>query len=172
MNIKSLSPFQHFTLSSSLPLEEIKKRLLDNCDTSISLINAPQGVRSLSGKPYGGEVTADGFEIFKVVYEKNLHLPVLKGKFDSYLGKTLIKVAVQPQLMSLAVFVVATIVIACMITMPGMFVNFLVVPFYFKVFGCVMLFLTFGRVIYSFNLERRSGQQFLTNLLEAERLDG
>lgn len=172
MNITSLLPYQHFTLSSRLPSEEIKKRLLDNCDPSISLISAPHGVRSLGGKPYGGMVSADGFEIFKVVYQKNLHLPILKGKFESYAGKTAIKVTVQPQLMSLMVFVVATIMIACIVTMPKMFVGFLEVPLYFKVFGSVMVVLAFARTVYAFHVESKSSQQFLANLLEAERLDG
>lgn len=171
MNVKSLLPFQRFTLSTRLPLDEVKKRLSDNCDPSILLISAPFGATSLSGKPYGGTVNTQGFEIFRVLYKRTFHLPVIKGTFDNYLGKTEVQVAVQPQPLALLIYGVLCVTAVVGLINPA-WVLFPDNDIFLRYIAPLFIFLNVARVLYIYNKEVNLSADFLLKLLDAERVDG
>jgi hypothetical protein len=171
MSTSSLLPYERFTLTTRLPLEEVKKRLSEKVDPNVMIMDAPYGTKSMSGKPYGGTVKPEGFEIFRIIFQKVFHLPIIRGTYEYYLGKTEVKVSIKPQ--KLGVFVFAGAMIGAWVFaflpqffMPGEF------PIFFRFFAPVMIIIQFGRLLFLFRTEKKASTEFLINLLEAERVDG
>lgn len=163
MNIKS-----HFTLSTRLPVEEIKQRLSEQCDPSISLNSAIYGARSINGKPFGGQLNGEGFEFYRLLNRMNLQTPVLSGKFDYYLGRTEIHVSVDLPKTTLILFGAAVGIVL----IPGLFIPYLAAPFLFKVTGLVWLLFAFFQVLRKYQLETIGSRLLLQKVLEAQEVDG
>lgn len=162
MNIKS-----HYTLSTRMPLEEIKRRLSDNVDPSLSASDAFWGVKSLNGKPFGGKISGDSFDIFKTFPRLNFHAPVLKGNFEYFLGRTELHITVQLSNTTLVLFGAAVFILL----IPGFFIPYLAAPLLFKVVGVLWLLYHFYAVVSKFNLESMISEALLKELLEAQRID-
>jgi hypothetical protein len=94
--MKSILPFEKYTLISDLSIDEIIKRLEKNID----LDNTPRffGINSSSGKPYKGKCSENTFSITRVINYRNSFLPLIKGEISVYLNETRINITMRPTL--------------------------------------------------------------------------
>ncbi|WPV63976.1 hypothetical protein [Chitinophaga sp. LS1] len=173
MNIKSLLPYDRYTLTTRLNEGEVRRRLEANVappKKPFSLLVQRYGLKkNTTDKPYVGVVVGPHFEIVRVINYKNSFLPVTKGEMSNFLGQTEIKVKSSPHL---AVMIFSgvwlfMVLVGC-VAVLGASINdgfepVMLIPFGMFVFGCLLFTIPY-------KLEAKKTKRFLAELLEAEEV--
>ncbi|MBN9386319.1 MAG: hypothetical protein J0H74_36510 [Chitinophagaceae bacterium] len=172
MHIKKYLPIGKYTLTSRLPVEEVKRRLADNIDPKRGLRLSTY--RKNSTKPYEGEILGNTFTISRVIDYKNSFLPVIKGNISTFSGKTKINIKIRPVLFVLIFMTIwlGVVGLVCLgIIFTGLaqireisqhrFSPMLLIPFAMFIFGCLLITL-------SFKTESERSKKFLLQLWEAQ----
>jgi hypothetical protein len=154
-------PFEKYTISTSLSVEEAKRRLLDNLEPSRNL----QYIGNAT-KPYSGRIGIEEFTISRVIRYRNSFLPDIKGRFVNEMGHTEIHIVMRPTIVVLAFMGVwmSGILIACVASLVsllapsgGPFSPMELIPFGMLLFGYLLC--TLG-----FKVESAKSKQFLAEL--------
>ena len=172
MNLKKYLPFESYVLISKLSVEEALGRLADNVEPrkkfGLSMFN------SRSNKPYEGQILGNTFSIGRIINYRNSFLPLITGDISTYLGKTQIKIKMQPVTFVL-IFIslwLGIIGLVCLgIILVGLiqfkqilqngFSPMILIPFAMFLFGCLLTTL-------AFKAESRNSKEFLERLLEGQ----
>lgn len=82
-----LLPYEHFTIRTSLSEAEVHRRLADS-------IEPYQMLRWFWGnhRPYQGSISADEFQVTRIIGYRNSFLPRISGRIGSDLGQTTIDI--------------------------------------------------------------------------------
>lgn len=178
MKLKSILPFDRYTLTTNLSEAEVLKRLGDNVDTQrkISTVGVSRwGSNTSLDKPYAGTIKNNQFEIARIlVNSKNSFLPMIKGEISVFLGKTEVKIKMSPHIAVLifSVFWMVMVIFACvvvssllisdpntMLSNPALFI-----PFGMFIFGCLLFTLPY-------KYEAKKSRKFLAALLDGEETE-
>jgi hypothetical protein len=171
MKLAKILPFENFTITTKLPLNEVMERLSKNItprSTSIFSFN-----RDIS-KPYTGKIYANTFEISRVIDYKNSFLPNINGTVNTFLGKTEVTIKMKPFTMVIVFMAIwlGFVGLACV----GIIGYFLlnanrismssfsfasIVPFVMFIFGCLLFSIPFRS-------EANKSKTFLLELLQGE----
>lgn len=174
MNPRRLLPYDNFKLTSRLPTTEVQKRLKDSVQRKklrLFTFQPHPGVQ-----PYEGTVTENSFEISRIIDYRNSFLPVIKGEFSSFLGKTEISVKMRPAI-SVLIFMaiwfsatglgcVATATVAIGNLKKGMrdeLDPLFLIPFVMFAFG-------YGLIMFGYKREAKRSKKFLIDLFQAEEV--
>lgn len=176
MNPLKYLPFESYTLETKLSTKEVRTRLEAN-------IESRQGIRNNNrlsgntGKPYEGKMTSDSFEISRVINYRNSFLPVIKGRIDTYLGKTRITIKMRMVIfvMVFMFFWLGIVGLVCLgILIMGIiqirellqhgFSPVVLIPF--GMFALGSLLFTFA-----FKAESKKAKSFLSDLLEGQEVE-
>ena len=172
MSMRSILPFEKYTLISDLSIEEIMKRLEKNID----LDNTPRffGINSSSGKPYKGKCSENTFSITRVINYRNSFLPLIKGEMSVYLNETRINITMRPVL-SVLIFasiwlgivgIVAVFFLLAAFPPSGdsdITFPFVLIPLGMFIFGTLLITL-------SFNAESKKARTFLADLFQGQEM--
>ena len=92
MSLKKVLPFEKYTLTTKLPLEEILKRISYNVEPNKSTFY--RFFSSSSMKPYQGIVENDSFTIKRILsrWKRDTFVPIISGQITSFFGTTQIKI--------------------------------------------------------------------------------
>lgn len=175
MNFKKLLPIESYTLTSTLNIDEIKKRISGNIEPKKTLRLSLFGNNST--KPYEGEISGDTFQISRIINYRNSFLPIITGHISSYVGQTVIEIKMQPAT-SVIVFMclwLGIVGFVCLLFLMGELFSLkeitqngfsfgTAIPFIMFLFGWLLTFL-------GFKLESKKSKQFLSNLLEGQEAD-
>jgi len=172
MNFKKYLPFENYTLTSKLPVEEIKRRLADNIEPKKNL-RFP-GFNKISNRPYEGQILADTFTISRIINYRNSFLPIITGRISTFLGKTQINVRMRPVTFVLIFmsFWLGAVGLVCLgIILTGViqfkrilqsgFSPMILIPFGMFLFGCLLITL-------AFKAESKRSKEFLERLFEGQ----
>ena len=170
MTLKSLLPFENYTLTTSLSVDEVLNRLAKN-------IGYEQGfsfsaiARNLD-KPYTGEIIGKTFTMSRNISYKNSFLPVITGQISAQHGQTQINIKMQPATFilvftSIWLGAVALICISILMDMLSEFDKILqngLSPVSLIPFGMLILFCLV--IHFAFKMESKISKNFLAGLLE------
>lgn len=168
MKIKSLLPFDRYTLVTRLTVAEVMLRLGANVapkKLTSNLVVTRWGQKEKLDKPYAGVINGQHFDISRVINYKNSFLPVIKGEVVHFLGQTEIKVKSSPHIAVLvfSVFWMSMVFLGCVaVTIANIKDGFeptLLIPFAMLVFGSLLFTIPY-------KIEARKSKAFLANLLE------
>lgn len=172
MSMKSILPFEKYTLICNLSIDEIIKRLEKNID----LDSTPRffGTNSSSGKPYKGKCSESTFSITRVINYRNSFLPLIKGELSAYLNQTRINITMRPTLPVLVfssiwlgiVGIVALFFILAALSPPAdsdITFSLALVPLGMFIFGILLITL-------SFNAESKKARIFLADLFQGQEM--
>lgn len=160
-------PYEKFSVVSTLNLDEIKSRMIEQVTPTSSVIFFEQ-LTNIYPATFKGYVNADGFKIEPVIVGRNSFIPLIKGKFEATVSgsRVYITMAMHNEIsyimIGVATFLVFAGVMSWLSTLQsGKFDFVSLSPFW-------MLILVYLMVIYGFNLESNSCRTFLIELLEGE----
>jgi hypothetical protein len=172
MNLKNILPFENYTLTTKLPVQEVVKRLSENVETKKKTFFSFTARNTT--KPYEGRILSDIFTINRVINYRNSFLPVITGHITSFPGQTQINIK-----MRLATFVLIFIsfwlgvvalvyigtLIAAVVQLQGIlrhgFSPMVLIPFAMLLFGSLL-------TIFAFKGESKNSKDFLAELLEGQ----
>ena len=176
MNLKSLLPFERYTLVTTLKEEEVMRRLEANVSPkkSISLLVVSRygPKKDPADKPYTGAITGPCFEIMRVINYRNSFLPIVKGEVIHFLGKTEIKVKSSPHIavlvfsafwMSVVLLICVAMLLAAIGDHSEKFDPAGLTPFGMLVFGSLLFTIPY-------KIEAKKTKQFLLDLLDSEEV--
>ena len=114
-----LLPFEKYTLSTTLPIQAARKRLLDNLEPARDFAYIMRN----KTKPYTGHIGSEDFEISRVIRYRNSFLPIIKGRFLDQHDHTEIHVTMRlnPLVIALMCIWTAGVSIACVATIRDLF---------------------------------------------------
>ena len=171
MSLKKFIPFEKYTLSSKLSIEELQKRLNENVGPKRQLRFGL--LPKIYTKPYEGTIIENTFSINRTINYKNSFLPIIKGTFSKYPGQTQIEIKAKLHpfvLVFISVWLgIVGIVCVGMLLIGALKFNEIVkegfspmalIPFAMFLFGYLL-------VLLSFKYESKKSKQFLLSLLEA-----
>jgi hypothetical protein len=170
MNIKSLLPFDNYTLVTFVKVPEVMGRLEANVSpkklSSMLVVKRYGQKRDPSEKPYAGNITGQQFEIVRVINYKNSFLPVVKGEVSHFLGQTEIRVKSSPHIAVLvfsACWMLMVLLGCLIVTVTAINDGFepaLLIPFAMLIFGSLLFTVPY-------KIEAKKAKEFLAKLLEA-----
>ncbi len=175
MNLKKYLPIENYTLITKLSVEEIMQRLTQNVEPRKNVRMHGFGRKSL--KPYEGEITTNSFKISRIIDSRNSFLPMITGNISSFLGKTEIKIKMQPAtfvlifislwlgivgIVCLGMAAVALAQISKIFTKDFSPMTF--IPFAMFIFGCLLTH-------FAFKSESKKSKQFLERIFEATEIN-
>ena len=149
--------FEKYTLSTPLPLAEIRQRLEANLEPGQNL---PFFVRNAT-RPYIGSLDHNGFVIRRVLHWHNSWQPITNGHFINTSEGTHISIRMHPHIMPLLFMTFWTFVIAS-VFIGAVFASAL----WFSLFPLGMLVTTHALILLNFNKESARTKRFLAHLLE------
>lgn len=168
MNIKSILPFDRYTLITELSQSEVMQRLRENVEARRNISMMGYNVADHSGKPYAGRVEGNHFEISRVITYKNSFLPVIKGDVNaSFPGKTEVMIRMSPGVFVLGFSAVwmLMVLVGCVVVSGIMFYDgfnpMLLIPFGMLVFGSLLFTVPY-------KIEAKKSRVFLSDLLEED----
>jgi hypothetical protein len=173
MNLKSILPFENYTLTTKLSTEEIRRRISENVEPKKN--NLVRFFSTYSTKPYQGEVSKDSFTISRIISRgsRNSFLPIITGDITSFVGTTQIKIKMRLHIFVLIFMlfwfgligktVVFGIINSHEILQNGPSAD-LVIPLTMFLFGCLLFTLPF-------KVEARKSKEFFAELFEGQETD-
>ena len=172
MNLKKYLPVENYTLTTRLPVAEVRRRIADSIEPKTSFILPMSNKGRL--KPYEGQLVGDTFTINKIIDYKNSFLPIITGNISASRGQTevAIKMGLAPLVLVFIVMWFSIISMICLsillsgllrfsqILQPG-FDYALLIPFGMLLFFC-------GITVIPFRIESKKSKQFLAELLNGQ----
>lgn len=171
MVIRKYLPVEKYILETSLPVEEIKRRLLDNIAPKRRRFSI---VRKDSYKPYEGEMLDNTFTINRIIDYRNSFLPIIKGHISTFVDKTQIEIQMRPITLVLVFMCgwLGIVGIACLgIILAGLLQirqilhdgcsPMFLIPFVMFLFGCIAM-------LFGFKTESKKSRVFLAQLFEGQ----
>lgn len=149
--------FEKFTLSTGLPVTEVRQRLEANLEARQNL---PFLVRNAT-RPYIGSLDQDGFVIRRVLHWHNSWQPITNGHFTNTPEGTHISIRIHPHILPLLFMTFWTFVIAS-VFIGAIFAHALL----FALFPLGMLIVTHTLILLNFNKESARTKRFLVTLLQ------
>lgn len=172
MNVRKLLPFEKYTLTTDLSVEEVLKRLT-GCMQSESDYSWSY-FRRIYTKPYRGAVTGQTFRMIRNINYRNSFLPIIKGRVTSISGQTEVVVSMRPAafvLVFMAIWLGMTGLVCIGIIVAGIaqsrqildngFSPAVIIPFVMFAFGS-------GLTLFAFKSESIESKGFLADLLKAK----
>ena len=147
--------FEKYTLSTDLPLAEVRQRLEANLEARQNL---PFLVRNAT-RPYIGSLDQDGFVIRRVLHWHNSWQPITNGHFVNTPAGTIIAIRIHPHILPLLFMTFWTFVIAS-VFIGAVFAHALL----FSLFPLGMLIAAHTLIIVNFNKEAAKTKLFLSHL--------
>ena len=120
--IYKIIPYEKLKLETSLPKDELLKRLANNIEPGRASRNWFTG-KSSSSKYFEGSLHENGFNIHRIIGYRNSFLPEISGEFD-YLrfGITLnLKLKLNPIALLIGAIWFAGVIATCIITIASNF---------------------------------------------------
>ena len=174
MNGIKYLPFENYTITSPLPVDEIRKIIAENIEPkkSFRFLLSQNNYSRL----YHGKITGNRFTMRRNIYYQNSFLPVITGCFGSYLSETFIKIKMRPSFSTI-------IFMSFWLGVVGLIFLLLLMAELFKAKGIVqdnfllgiattfILFL-FGWSLsyFGFKYESKKSKAFLSELLEGQEV--
>lgn len=172
MNLKSILPFEKYTLRTSLSKEEVLKKIADTIQQEQKLKISV--FRENFSKPYTGKIINNSFSMSRNIDYKNSFLPFITGSVLTSNGKTNISIKMRP-FMPVLIFIsiwMSLVVIACISILTIAIIQFnefsinefspaVLIPFGMFLFGILLTY-------FAFKKESKISKEFLEKLLEAE----
>jgi hypothetical protein len=180
MRIKSLLPFDRYTLVTGLKVAEVMRRMEENVApkrlTSNLVVTRWGQNDTHADKPYAGIIREQNFEISRVITYKNSFLPVIKGEVTHFLGQTEIKVTSRPHISVLVfcTFWMSVVFLLCLVLTFGIIKNGFEINKGFDP-ACLIPYamLVFGGLLFvgPYKIEANKTRKFLADLLEGEEVN-
>jgi hypothetical protein len=174
MTLKEILPFEDYTLTTRLSVNEIIKRLNDNTEEKRNLSFSSFGQNYQ--KPYTGHITSSTFTMSRNINYRNSFLPVITGRITALGGQTQVNIKMRPVLIvsifiSFWLGIVGLICAAILLTGLIQFKDILqngfpfgiIIPFGMFAFGCLLTH-------FAFKTESKKSKEFLAKLLQG--IDG
>lgn len=172
MKIKKYLPFKDYLFTTSLPIEEVKKRLLENIEPKqeFSLIK-----RNIRTKKYEGKLFNNSFKINQInIGKENTYAPLITGLMKSDLDKTIIQVTMelQPIILAFMTLWLGSVGLICLFLILGAIFQLRDIlqngfsPMAFIPFG-VFIFSSF-LIIIEFKKQSENAKEFLMLTLNAQ----
>ena len=149
--------FEKYTLSTGLPVTEVRQRLEANLEARQNL---PFLVRNAT-RPYIGSLDQHGFVIRRVLHWHNSWQPITNGHFITTAEGTNISIRIHPHIMPLLFMTFWTFVIAS-VFIGAVYASALL----FALFPLGMLIVAHTLIIVNFNKEAAKTKLFLSNLFQ------
>jgi len=172
MKLRTLLPVEDFVITTKLPVDEIRKRLLFNVEPKDRAARAASKYKL--GLTYCGDVLDSSFSISRIINYRNSFLPVIKGTITEGYGKTLIQVKMRPVtgvliFMSFWLGIIGLVCIGITLVaivdikdvLHGQFSPGALIPFGMFVFGFLLM-------TFSFKGEAKESKDFLIRLFDAQ----
>jgi len=147
--------FEKYTLSTELPVAEVRHRLEDNLEPGQNL----PFVAHKSNRPYIGNLDNDNFVIRRVLRWHNSWQPITSGHFVNTPEGTLISIRIHPHILPLLFMTFWTFVITS-VFIGAVYAHALL----FSLFPLSMLITTHTLIIVNFNKEAAKTKTFLATL--------
>ncbi len=172
MNLKTILPYENYTITTHLKPEEIVEKLIANVQPKreISFSFKPVQITKL----YEGAVYKTGFRISRCIDYRNSFLPEISGSYSTFLGKTdinismrlftLVKVFAILWLGVVGVICLGTILAYIFLSNTQSKIQFspaILVPFGMFIFGSLLFTIPF-------KIESKKAKEFLDKLFEAK----
>jgi len=161
MNLKIFLPFEDYTLTTTLKVEEVSKRLEEKIRPKRRLKDFFYG--DANRKPYEGYILINDFKISRIIGYKNSFLPVISGLIYNVSGKTHIKV----EMKIIPYVLIPTALVIAVLTMASIFIKGFIFsspfPFLFPLISYLVIY-------FAFKIESTMSKKFLAKLLEAEQI--
>lgn len=173
MNLKSILPYDSYSIATKLSVEEIQKRISDNIEPAKPGITGSFSAQQ--AKKFHGSISNDGFTISRMKnhWYRRSWMPFISGQVISFLGSRQVKFKLRPPA---SVIFFMTIWFGFMITntLRGIF-NFLAISKAGTspdlVFPLIMLLFGFFIFILPVKAESRKTKEFFIELLEGQKTD-
>jgi hypothetical protein len=172
MKASRFLPFDKFTLTSRLSPAEVRKRLTDSVQRK--KLTLFKFYLRHADKPYEGIVTEHSFEIRRIINYKNSFLPVIKGEFSYFLGKTEISVKMRPGIVVLVLTAfwfpviglinIGSVLAAIDYLKKGKSLEFAILVF----IPVMMLAFGYGLIMFGYKREAKKSKKFLIDLVQGE----
>jgi len=92
-----LIPFEQYTLSTSMPVEQVCQRMLDHLEPKRSW----SYTRSHETKPFQGKVSEAGFKIQQIIRYRNSFAPTIIGRYTTDKDRTFVHIRVRMPIVTL-----------------------------------------------------------------------
>lgn len=172
MKIKKYLLFKDYLFTTSLPIEEVKKRLLEIIEPKqeFSLFN-----RNIRTKKYEGKLFNNSFKINQInIGKENTYAPLITGLIKSDLDKTIIQVTMelQPIILAFMTLWLGSVGLICLFLILGAIFQLRDIlqngfsPMAFIPFG-VFIFSSF-LIIIEFKKQSENAKEFLMLTLNAQ----
>jgi hypothetical protein len=173
MNLKSMLPFEKYTLRTSLSKEEVLKKIADNIQQEERFKISVFG-KNFS-KPYSGKIIDNTFSITRNINYRNSFLPFITGTVvTSINNKTNINIKMRP-ILPVLIFIsiwMSLVGVACISILTVAIINLdkfsinefspaALIPFGMFLFGFLLTY-------FAFKFESKKSKEFLERLLKAE----
>jgi hypothetical protein len=156
-------PFENYTISTTLSIEQAKQRLSDSLEPDRS----PDYIMHHKTKPFTGRISMDEFSINRVIMYRNSFLPDVKGRFVDEMGHTEIRIVMRPSVFVLAFMGIwmSGALIACVAAFGSLIDNSGARPFSpFQLAPFGMVLFGYGLCTVAFKAESKKAKQFLSDL--------
>ena len=175
MNLRKYLPIENFTLTTSLTLEQIIKRLENNVELKKKsfFYNSNRN----SEKPFEGFIKNNLFVINRIINYQNSFLPIISGEIIDNLEQPILKINMRLSKFT-GIFIsfwLGIVSIVCFILLlfgilsikhllKSGFSPFLLIPFVMLIFGFALTF-------FAFKHESKIAKRFLIDMLKAKEVE-